>query len=473
MDDLSSTTGIVALIAAVAGARRAHRGAVLLRALRRLRADQRAILGGSTPQDLVAHAAELDRGFGALNDYVEDVALASTRGWPPPRAASTARSPSTALVRYDAYNEMSGRQSTSIALLDATRSGIVHVLDPPPRPGAPLRQAGARAARAELELSPEEEEAMRAGAGGRGARASERRAAPPTLMRVGYLGPPGTFSEEALLPGRRRDGAEPVPARAPSTRRSMAVDGGGVDRALVPDRELAGGRRSTRRSTRWPWDARDLVIVGEVRARRSATASSPARRRARRDRGRSSRIRRRWRSARASCAASCRGAAVRAAGARPPTRCAGDVAEATSGGRRSAPRLRRGAVRGAACCATEVEDQPGNETRFVWLGAAGQRRARAATAGAGRRRSSSGAPATPQPGWLVRCLSEFAFRGVNLTQDRVAPPARWASGHYMFFVDMEGRADERVGAPRRCSALEVHCEGSAHAGHLSGGLSHA
>ena len=30
-----------------------------------------------------------------------------------------------ALVRYDAYNELSGRQSMSIALLDGTRSGIV------------------------------------------------------------------------------------------------------------------------------------------------------------------------------------------------------------------------------------------------------------------------------------------------------------------------------------------------------------
>ena len=29
------------------------------------------------------------------------------------------------LVRYDAYGEMSGRQSTSIALLDASQSGIV------------------------------------------------------------------------------------------------------------------------------------------------------------------------------------------------------------------------------------------------------------------------------------------------------------------------------------------------------------
>ena len=30
-----------------------------------------------------------------------------------------------ALVRYDAYNELSGHQSTSLALLDAERNGVV------------------------------------------------------------------------------------------------------------------------------------------------------------------------------------------------------------------------------------------------------------------------------------------------------------------------------------------------------------
>ena len=48
--------------------------AVLARRLRRLREDQQAILGGNAPDDLVAHAAGLERGFQSLNDYVQDVA---------------------------------------------------------------------------------------------------------------------------------------------------------------------------------------------------------------------------------------------------------------------------------------------------------------------------------------------------------------------------------------------------------------
>ena len=45
------------------------------------------------------------------------------------------------------------------------------------------------------------------------------------------------------------------------------------------------------------------------------------------------------------------------------------------------------------------------------------------------------------PGWLVRCLSEFAFRGVNLTRIE-SRPRRTSLGHYMFFVDLEGSADD-------------------------------
>ena len=63
-------------------------------------------------------------------------------------------------MRYDAYNEMSGHQSLSIALLDESRSGIVltsiHNRDSA-RLYAKLVTDGA----AELVLSPEEEEALR------------------------------------------------------------------------------------------------------------------------------------------------------------------------------------------------------------------------------------------------------------------------------------------------------------------------
>ena len=62
----------------------------------------------------------------------------------------------------------------------------------------------------------------------------------------------------------------------------------------------------------------------------------------------------------------------------------------------------------------------------------------------GRHRSCSGAPATTPPGWLVRCLSEFAFRGVNLTMIE-SRPRKQGLGHYMFFADLEGRETRRPG----------------------------
>ena len=104
----------------------------------------------------------------------------------------------------------------------------------------------------------------------------------------------------------------------------------------------------------------------------------------------------------------------------------------------------------------EVDDEPGNATRFVWLGAAGSDAGRVRWRGPvedlGRLRGAGDA----QPGWLVRCLSEFAFRGVNLTKIE-SRPRRGRLGHYMFFVDMEGRTDEPSVADA-VEALHAHCE---------------
>jgi hypothetical protein len=65
-----------------------------------------------------------------------------------------------ALVRYDAYGEMSGRQSTSIALLDATRSGVI-LSSISHRDQARLYAKQVHEGTPELQLSPEEEEAIR------------------------------------------------------------------------------------------------------------------------------------------------------------------------------------------------------------------------------------------------------------------------------------------------------------------------
>jgi hypothetical protein len=157
--DLTSTAGIVAMAGAGVAAVALILGAVLLVKLRRLQRDQRAVLGGRT-DDLVAHAASLQRRFEALHDYLEDEAGRLHARMEAAERRLDGAVAYSALVRYDAYGEMSGRQSTSIALLDATRSGIV-LSSIQHRDQARLYAKQVYEGRSELELSPEEEDAVR------------------------------------------------------------------------------------------------------------------------------------------------------------------------------------------------------------------------------------------------------------------------------------------------------------------------
>jgi hypothetical protein len=157
--DLTSTVGIVALGAAAVALLALGLAGTLFLALRRLRADQRVVLGDEA-QDLVAHAAHLETSFRALHDHVTDVAQHLDG-----RLATAERRLDGAiahcgLIRYDAYNEMSGRQSTSIALLDSSRSGVV-LSSIHHRDQARLYAKRISEGQSELKLSPEEEEALR------------------------------------------------------------------------------------------------------------------------------------------------------------------------------------------------------------------------------------------------------------------------------------------------------------------------
>ena len=157
--NLTSTAGIVAMGAGAAALLALLLCAILGIKLRRLRAAQRAVLGGHE-QDLVAHAASLQHQFEALYDYVQEASermddrMATAEG----RIDSSVAY--RALIRYDAYGEMSGRQSTSIALLDANRSGVV-LSSIHHRDQARLYAKEVVEGKPELELSPEEDEAIR------------------------------------------------------------------------------------------------------------------------------------------------------------------------------------------------------------------------------------------------------------------------------------------------------------------------
>ena len=56
----------------------------------------------------------------------------------------------------------------------------------------------------------------------------------------------------------------------------------------------------------------------------------------------------------------------------------------------------------------------------------------------------------------MRCLWEFALRGVNLTKIE-SRPRRARLGHYLFLADVDGRVDEAPVADA-VARLHAHCE---------------
>jgi uncharacterized protein DUF4446 len=156
---MTSTAGIVAIAAGVVAVLALLLCLVLMARLRRVRADQRVVLGDGT-HDLVAHAAELRQHFEGLYGYVQEIAAALSDRMQTAEQRLDRAIAYSALVRYDAYGEMSGRQSTSIALLDARRTGLV-LSSIHHRDQARLYAKQVYEGRPELELSPEENEVIR------------------------------------------------------------------------------------------------------------------------------------------------------------------------------------------------------------------------------------------------------------------------------------------------------------------------
>ena len=158
MDELSSTAAIVALAAAGAAALALIWLIVVSVKLRRLRAAQRRVLGAANT-DLVGHAATLQEAFVQLRDWVEETAGGLDERMRAAEHRIDGCVAYTSLVRYDAYDEMSGMQSSSVALLDSHRSGVV-VSSILHRDQARVYVKPVRAGASEIELSPEEQEAI-------------------------------------------------------------------------------------------------------------------------------------------------------------------------------------------------------------------------------------------------------------------------------------------------------------------------
>jgi prephenate dehydratase len=262
-------------------------------------------------------------------------------------------------------------------------------------------------------------------------------------MRVGYLGPAGTYSEEAAL---RRAGAEPVAyPTLPDT--IAAVADGEVDVAAVPIENSLEGSVGITLDTLATHE--DVTITGELTlpisvhliARRpldpatvAQVVSHP--------------------QPLAQCAGYLR-RRVPQASTVPASSTAEAVRQVMEGGDGMAalgPR-RAAELYGATIVEEDVADDAGNATRFVWVSPAG---AEVPDADVPMRTSLTfSGQGDDKPGWLVRCLSEFAFRGVNLSKIE-SRPLRSTIGHYRFFLDCEGAlASPAVG--EAVAGLRAHC----------------
>ena len=266
-------------------------------------------------------------------------------------------------------------------------------------------------------------------------------------MRVAFLGPQGTFSHEAVMAEPRASDWELVPL--PTMRDTiMAVQAGDAERSLVPiENSLEGSVNATLDTL--ATEATGVTMVGEtVQSIRHCliarqplaldaihtVVSHP--------------------QATAQCARFLRDrlpaatVALAASTAEAVRRAAGDESGlAALGNRLSAE------IYGCQVLEEGVEDMAGNQTRFVWLAPAGE-----PVDGTGPWKTSIvfwGA-GDDAPGWLVRCLSELAQRGVNLTMIE-SRPRRLALGHYMFFADLHGHTDEKPVA-EALSAMGRHTE---------------
>ena len=251
-------------------------------------------------------------------------------------------------------------------------------------------------------------------------------------MRVAYLGPAGTFTEDAL-----REATPDAEYEALHTATVydaiLAVERGQADRALVPfENSIEGSVRTTLDTL--AFDAEGVTIVGEydyaVRpcliARRelaleeiAAVISHP--------------------QPLAQCAGFLRRHLPQA-----ERRAASSTAEAVLEVRESEqPWAALGARSAAAlygCVVLRegVEDVSENVTRFVWIAASGTE-----PSGGGAWKTSLvfSELGEDHPGALVEALEEFSSRDVNLTRIE-SRPLRRGLGRYMFFVDLEGAATD-------------------------------
>jgi prephenate dehydratase len=259
--------------------------------------------------------------------------------------------------------------------------------------------------------------------------------------RVGYLGPEGTFTEEALLASAAPEAIEPV-GLASIYDTVLELRRGNVDFAIVPVENSLDGSVTVTLDL-LAEEAGDLEIVGEAllgvhHSLIGCAAVEPAQ------------IERVLTHPQVpgQCVRFLRGELAHAS-VLPAASTAEAVRVVVREGRPEQAALGTvlaARIHGGIVIREGVEDREDNETRFLWLA-----RARDAAQPPPLRAQAPTEWKTSlvfwglgadSPGWLVRCLDEFARREINLTKIE-SRPTRERLGSYMFFADLLARADEQ------------------------------
>jgi prephenate dehydratase len=252
-------------------------------------------------------------------------------------------------------------------------------------------------------------------------------------MRVSFLGPAGTFTEDALKEAAPA-GVEIEVLRMPTVHDAiLAVERGEAERALVPfENSIEGSVRSTLDTL--AFDTEAVTIVGEHDFRVHAHLIARE-------------------------GVELEQIAAILSHPQPLAQCAGFLRENLPGVERRSVSSTAEAVRmvgesvrpwaaigaqaaadlyGCTVMREGIEDEADNVTRFVWIAPAG-----AKPEGEGPWRTSLvfSELGADHPGALVEALEEFSSRNVNLSRIE-SRPLRQGLGRYMFFCDLEGAVDD-------------------------------
>jgi prephenate dehydratase len=251
-------------------------------------------------------------------------------------------------------------------------------------------------------------------------------------MRIAYLGPPGTFSEEAVTRCELAGGDEPLPcASFPDA--WDAVLAGKADAALLPVENSIEGAIGTTldllvhrpglmilRELLLPVQQQLLAPAGTTLSQVTRVLSHPQ------PLGQCARfLRERLPGARLEATHSTADAALQVS--------RGLAGAAAIGSRAAAARY------GLSIIAESIQDSDENTTRFLLV-------ARQDAPPTGRDRTSIAFTMDrDRPGGLYEVMGEFASRGINLSKIE-SRPMKQALGHYVFFVDFEGHRLDAPGA---------------------------